>query len=479
MKKIYILFLTLCISLISLHAQPGNSRVSFGLGGGGLIGATTEESDALRFHGRFFGRYAFIDNAQIELGVGIGRIAGENFSTLIAPFDARLVFIPMYMDMGHPYLYAGAGLLRYVNDDIPPTQATNRSESGWTDVIPFGVGFSYSLNDKVAFEVSGGYNLTGTDDLDVTNTDSKNDDYWSFLLALTTKIEGGSDDADNDGLTNDQEKELGSDPKNSDTDGDGLMDGEEVNKYQTDPKKQDSDGDTLSDADEVRKYSTDPNKADTDSDGLNDADELQKYQTEPTKADTDNDGLNDGDEVSNYKTLPLKADTDGDGLSDGDEVTKHKTNPLVADSDSGTINDGVEVKRGTNPLDAGDDLPKKETIQLEVGKNFVLEGITFTSASADITPESEQVLEKVINTLEENKDIVVEIQGHTDNVGSRSSNMKLSTARAESVKQYLVSKGIDAARMTTKGFGQTKPIVPNTTEEGKQKNRRIEFVRVK
>ena len=479
MKKLYILFLSLCFSLISLYAQSEHTGLSVGMGGGATLGATTEQSDVMRFHGRIFGRYGFIENAQIELGVGLGRLAGDDYSTLIAPVDARLVFVPFYMEMGHPYLYAGAGLLRYVADQAPPSQVVNREENGWTTVIPFGIGFSYSLTEKVAFEVSGGYNLTGTDNLDVTTTDSKNDNYWSILLALTTKIEGGSDDADNDGLTNDEEKQLGTDPKNPDTDGDGLTDGEEVNKYQTNPNKEDSDGDGLTDADEVRKYSTDPNKADTDGDGLKDGDELQKYLTEPTKSDTDNDGLNDGDEVLTYKTLPLKADTDGDGLSDGDEVLKHKTNPLVADSDSGTINDGVEVKRGTNPLDTSDDLPKKETVQLEVGKNFVLEGITFKTASSDITPETEQVLEKVVNTLAENKDIEVEIQGHTDNVGSRSSNRTLSTARAEAVKQYLINKGIDAKRMTTKGFGPTKPIAPNTTDEGKQKNRRIEFVRVK
>ncbi len=73
----------------------------------------------------------------------------------------------------------------------------------------------------------------------------------------------------------------------------------------------------------------------------------------------------------------------------------------------------------------------------------------------------------------------VAIHGHTDNVGGAKYNMKLSLGRAAAVKAYLVSKGIPAARITTKGFGFTKPVADNSTPEGRAKNRRIEFVRMK
>ena len=73
----------------------------------------------------------------------------------------------------------------------------------------------------------------------------------------------------------------------------------------------------------------------------------------------------------------------------------------------------------------------------------------------------------------------VAIHGHTDNVGGAKSNMKLSVGRAEAVKDYIVSKGVTASRITTKGFGFTKPIGDNSKPEGRAKNRRIEFVRVK
>jgi outer membrane protein OmpA-like peptidoglycan-associated protein len=105
--------------------------------------------------------------------------------------------------------------------------------------------------------------------------------------------------------------------------------------------------------------------------------------------------------------------------------------------------------------------------------------VVFASGKSDITPESEEILTKAFNTLDLNPEITVEIQGHTDNTGRRASNKKLSLARADAVKAWLVAKGVAADRISTKGFGQDKPIAPNTTLEGKQKNRRIEFFRIK
>jgi outer membrane protein OmpA-like peptidoglycan-associated protein len=182
--------------------------------------------------------------------------------------------------------------------------------------------------------------------------------------------------------------------------------------------------------------------------------------------------------VTKYKTDALKADTDGDGLSDGDEVNTRKTDPLKADTDGGTVNDGTEVTNGTNPLNPTDDV-KKEELVVEVGKAIVLDGVVFASGKSDLTPESESILEKAYNTLHQNPEVTVEIQGHTDNTGRRATNTKLSLARADAVKAWLVAKGVEEARITTKGFGPDKPIAPNTSAEGRQKNRRIEFFRVK
>jgi len=88
-------------------------------------------------------------------------------------------------------------------------------------------------------------------------------------------------------------------------------------------------------------------------------------------------------------------------------------------------------------------------------------------------------LEIVYQLLVDNPNIYVEISGHTDNVGSAAVNNKLSLERAKSVVDYLIQKGIAKERLTSVGYGFDKPIAPNTTEEGRQKNRRTEFKIIK
>ncbi|WP_308516087.1 LPXTG cell wall anchor domain-containing protein [uncultured Varibaculum sp.] len=170
--------------------------------------------------------------------------------------------------------------------------------------------------------------------------------------STVTVTKPSADDSDGDGVSDEREKELGTDPKNPNTDGDGLTDGQEAG---TDVDK---DG-----------------KAVKDENGKPKVDDSKATKTDPTKADTDGDGINDGDEVNGTKnpfkgdkadpngkpgnTDPNNADTDGDGINDGDEVTGAKnggkaTNPNKADTDGDGINDGKEIKDGTDPLDPND-----------------------------------------------------------------------------------------------------------------------------
>jgi outer membrane protein OmpA-like peptidoglycan-associated protein len=172
--------------------------------------------------------------------------------------------------------------------------------------------------------------------------------------------DGPQGDSDGDGLTNDEEDTLGTDPNNPDTDGDGLTDGEEQD-LGTDPLVEDTDGDGVRDGDEVDDHNTDPTNPDSDGDGLDDGDEIYSSHTDPNEADTDGDGLSDGDEVNDHGTDPNVGDTDGDGLSDGDEVNDHGTDPTDADTDDGGVDDGAEVQAGTDPLDASDDAPGTDT----------------------------------------------------------------------------------------------------------------------
>jgi outer membrane protein OmpA-like peptidoglycan-associated protein len=469
----------LFLVLLPVQAQFANQGLGGGIGFGSTFGQTQLRDREARFMARMFLRYPLVNHLQGEIGAALGRVAGAEYSTEIVPIDYRFVLSPFSFTSWNPYVYAGAGALHYNVEQLPPTATPTAKIKGWTGVIPAGVGMLFRVDDHTAFEMSAGYNYTLNDELNAVVT-TKKDAYWNFLLGMTISGESGDADADNDGLTNKVEKQLGTNPKVADTDGDGLNDGAEVNQHKTNPLKADSDGDGLNDGQEITTYHTNPMIADSDGDGLNDGDEVLKYKTDPLKTDTDADGLNDGDEIVKYKTDPLKADTDGDGLNDGDEVTKYKTDPLNADTDAGTVNDGTEVARATDPLNPADDVPqKKEELKVEVGKAIVLEGIVFATGKSDITPASEANLEKAYNTLAQNPEIVVEIQGHTDNVGKKSANVKLSQARAESVRGWLVKKGIPADRITAKGFGPDKPAASNTTADGRQKNRRIEFFRIK
>lgn len=257
------------------------------------------------------------------------------------------------------------------------------------------------------------------------------------------------------------------------------MDGEEVNTYLTNPLKSDSDGDGFGDGDEVKMYKTDPNLADTDGDGLSDRDEIVTYKTDPLEVDSDGDGLSDNEEVLTYKTNPNQVDSDEDGLSDAQEITDYGTNPLSTDTDGGSIDDFAEVERGTDPLNPDDDFAEEEMIVIKEEEPIVLEGVVFASGKAEISPESEAILTKALNTLKAYPGIEITIEGYTDNTGSRSFNMRLSQKRAEAVMQWLIDRGIAPERLTAEGQGPDNPIAPNDTEEGRAQNRRIEFVRVK
>jgi outer membrane protein OmpA-like peptidoglycan-associated protein len=103
--------------------------------------------------------------------------------------------------------------------------------------------------------------------------------------------------------------------------------------------------------------------------------------------------------------------------------------------------------------------------------------INFETNKSDIKPESEAIINQVVELLSKNENLSISIEGHTDNVGAPSANQTLSENRAKSVFTALVNKGIGTSRLSTKGYGQTKPIADNSTEEGRFKNRRVEIVK--
>ena len=220
----------------------------------------------------------------------------------------------------------------------------------------------------------------------------------------------------------------------------------------------------------------------------------------PPPSDRDNDGIIDSDDAcpdtfgrrtDDPKTngCPPPADRDNDGILDaqdacpdtpGVKTDDPKTNgcpPPPPDRDKDGIPDPEDACPDT-PGPRNED-PKKNgcpEARIEAGEIKILQQVKFKTNSAEILPESDGILTAVGKILADHPEIKgLRIEGHTDNRGGAAMNLGLSTRRAASVLTWLMRHGIDKSRMTSKGFGLTRPIDSNTTEEGRQNNRRVEF----
>ncbi|HEX3853661.1 MAG TPA: OmpA family protein, partial [Polyangiaceae bacterium] len=187
-----------------------------------------------------------------------------------------------------------------------------------------------------------------------------------------------------------------------------------------------------------------PPPPDRDHDGILDADD----------ACPDEKGIADPDPKKNG--CPPPKDTDGDGIFD----------PVDACPNEKGVPDPDPQKNGC---------PK--SVRVSETEIVILEQVQFDTGKAVIKKASDALLDEVAEVLKEHPEITkLEVQGHTDDRGRRANNEVLSQARAKAVMTALVNRGLDAERLTAKGYGQNRPLVPNTTEEGRQKNRRVQFV---
>jgi OOP family OmpA-OmpF porin len=197
-----------------------------------------------------------------------------------------------------------------------------------------------------------------------------------------------------------------------------------------------------------------------DSDGDGVPDDIDKCPDTPRGVQVDAKGCpldSDGDGVPDYldkcPDTPQGAPVDAEGC------------PL--DSDGDGVADYLDQCPGT---------PKGATVN-SVGC-WAFEGVVlFDFAKYEIKPEAYSLLDEAVSVLKKNPEIVVEIQGHTDNIGSGAYNQKLSENRAKAIVDYLVDHGIASYRLTAKGYGFTQPVASNDTEEGRARNRRVELRR--
>jgi lipid-binding SYLF domain-containing protein len=144
----------------------------------------------------------------------------------------------------------------------------------------------------------------------------------------------------------------------------------------------------------------------------------------------------------------------------------------------------LKIPNGARPLVAELNRYRKGGTSGDVGASLrekgrvTLSNVHFATGNSDITPDSEASLNDAVTALKEHPDLKVRVEGFTDNVGSREANLKLSSDRANAVMNWLAEHGIDRDRLSAKGYGESRPVASNSTDEGRGKNRRVELVRM-
>jgi outer membrane protein OmpA-like peptidoglycan-associated protein len=229
----------------------------------------------------------------------------------------------------------------------------------------------------------------------------------------------------------------------------------------------DRDGDGVPDADDkcpdVAGLATLQGCPDKDADGIADGDDkcpdvagIAKYQGCPIP-DTDGDGINDEEDkcptvagVARYQGCPVP-DTDGDGINDEEDKCPTRA--------------GTAANQGCPEI-------AKEVIEKV---NMAAKNVFFATGSYKLLAKSFKSLTEVADIMKADESLMIDIDGHTDDVGTNESNQLLSENRAKAVRDYLVSKGVAESRMKSTGYGEEKPVADNKTVAGRAKNRRTEM----
>lgn len=371
-------------------------KMSVGFRGGGIFG-NTELNDKIGPQFNVFLRRRFNAKWQGEVGTGYSRFNGTEYGTDLGNLNVRALYTPIYYRGWNPFLYTGFTALRYDLDKIPAGRGADIKAVGWKANLPIGAGIQVLLLNNVALEISGGYNLVRSDDINGNNFESGDDKFWGLTAGLTV----------------------------------GNLGTERDRPFQ-----------------------------------------LPEAYTPPAPLDSDGDGLSDDQELALFRTDPRVMDSDGDGLSDMDEIKQHGTNPNAADSDGGGKSDGQELEAGSNPLNAGDDMPQERSIQDAQPSIFMT--LYFAYDKENVGPEAHRLLNDTVVKLQKYTGVQLEIRGYADDQGSAKYNVDLSRRRAEAVKTYLMDQGIAAWRLSVKAEGEAPTESLEEAAVGQQHNRRVE-----
>jgi len=254
----------------------------------------------------------------------------------------------------------------------------------------------------------------------------------------------------------------------------------------------DTDGDGIFDKDDacpdVKGIAAFNGCPDTDGDGIEDSKDACPNEAGLAELngcpDTDGDGVADKDDkcptVAGLKALAGCPDADGDGVTDADDKCPNTAGPAAnkgcpwPDTDGDGVLDKDDKCPDVKGTVANNGCPE---VSDEVQKtlNAYAKTILFDTGKSTIKSQSATVLGDIMKILNEYPNSKFTVEGHTDSVGSDKLNQDLSEARALAVKEYLVKNGIDQFRLSSKGYGESKPIDTNNTAKGKANNRRVEI----
>jgi outer membrane protein OmpA-like peptidoglycan-associated protein len=237
--------------------------------------------------------------------------------------------------------------------------------------------------------------------------------------------------------------------------------------------------------------------ADNDADSVLDATDACRDVAGPSEnagcpwPDADKDGIFDKDDqckdVVGLAALNGCPDTDGDGITDAADACVDLAGPArlkgCPDTDGDGFTDNVDKcpkeAETVNNVDDDDGCPDqgKVLVTLTTDKIVILDKVFFDTGKSTIQAKSFALLDQVSTILRTHQEIAkVRVEGHTDDKGEDAANLKLSQERADAVRAYLTSKGIDAARLLAEGFGETRPAATGATSAAREQNRRVEFV---
>ncbi len=391
----------------------------------------------------------------------------NNFKKRIASLDAQFQYrFESKSKRLTPYIFAGVG-------------GVYEDPGEFNMQIPAGLGLYLRVAPKAYFHWQSEFRYSFAED----RNNLQHGIGFTYLLGKSaeTPVEPEKEkmtmvDSDNDGIADELDlcpnafgsKELKGCP---DKDGDGIADFEDKCPESKGLKEfngcPDSDGDGFPDNEDEC-----PNVVGT-----------AKNKGCPDKImDADGDGIPDSvDKCPNDSGSAAAGgcpDRDGDGMSDKDDKCPDQPGLKIYYGCPDTDADGIDDSRDKCPSIAGTvandgcpEITKEDKKTLEVA----MQAVQFQTGSAVLKPESNIVLTQIADIMGRYPDFVMTISGHTDNVGSASANQILSEKRAKACYDFLIKKGVEATRISSSGYGESRPITTNETEKGKSLNRRVEF----